>query len=79
MRRQPLIVPAITAGPHDPRQRALHDPASGQHDEPALAGWAVDDLQGQAQPVLGMPEPTRVSVDLPDGLEGLPPAVEVAT
>lgn len=31
--RQPLVVPAVPTGSHDPRQRPFDDPAAGQHNE----------------------------------------------
>src|SRR5215467_1185042 len=46
--RKPLIItdqPSKTGGP---RERAFHDPASGQQDKPTLGFWQLDDLQADA-------------------------------
>ena len=46
---QGLVVPAQTAGVHQPRERALGHPAPGQHHEPCHVVGALDDLQGQGE------------------------------
>jgi len=46
---EPLVVPGVTAGVHDPGERPLDDPAARQNDEAGSVRWPADGLEGEVE------------------------------
>src|SRR3990172_5533856 len=61
-----------------PRERSLHDPALGQHDE-AVRRWPLDDLDEATEPAAGpIDELARVAAVREDQLQSSPPRSQLS-